>query len=150
MIAAKVSAVTATALAPSTLSRRGIAVSVVRIMPVLYSPLIASTARMATTAWLRSMPDRAILAGSWPQPAAREPVPVPAVAAESVRENHQAAPPPATETAAEPPAATGEAAAQAEAGAEQTGRQSRKAARGRRSSVPSWDEIMFGSSRQRD
>ena len=46
------------------------AVSVVRIMPVLYSPLIASTARMATTAWLRSMPDRATLAGSWPQPAA--------------------------------------------------------------------------------
>jgi len=87
---------------------------------------------------------------SWPQPAAREPAPVPAVAAESVRENHQPAPPPVTETAAEPPAATGDAAAQAEAGAEQTGRQSRKAARGRRSSVPSWDEIMFGSSRQRD
>ena len=86
---------------------------------------------------------------SWPQPAAREPAPVPAVAAESVRENHQPAPPPA-ETAAEPPAATGDAAAQAEAAAEQTGRQSRKAARGRRSSVPSWDEIMFGSSRQRD
>ncbi len=87
---------------------------------------------------------------SWPQPAAREPAPVPAVAAESVRENHQPAPPPVTETAAEPTAATGDAAAQAEAGAEQTGRQSRKAARGRRSSVPSWDEIMFGSSRQRD
>ena len=87
---------------------------------------------------------------SWPQPASREPAPVPMVAAESVRENHQAAPPPAAETAAEPPAATGDAAAQAEAGAEQTGRQSRKAARGRRSSVPSWDEIMFGSSRQRD
>jgi hypothetical protein len=52
--------------------------------------------------------------------------------------------------AAEPPAATGDAAAQAEAGAEQTGRQNRKAARGRRSSVPSWDEIMFGSTRQRD
>jgi Protein of unknown function (DUF3071) len=81
---------------------------------------------------------------SWPQPASREPVPVPLVAAESVGENHQAAPPPAAETAAEPPAA------QAEAGAEQTARQSRKAARGRRSSVPSWDEIMFGSSRQRD
>jgi hypothetical protein len=39
---------------------------------------------------------------------------------------------------------------QAEPAAEQTGRQGRKAARGRRSSVPSWDEIMFGSSRQRD
>lgn len=87
---------------------------------------------------------------SWPEPASREPAPVPLVAADSVRENHQAAPPSAVETAAEPPAATGDAAAQAEAGAEQTGRQNRKAARGRRSSVPSWDEIMFGSSRQRD
>jgi Protein of unknown function (DUF3071) len=34
--------------------------------------------------------------------------------------------------------------------AEHAGRQSRKAARSRRSSVPSWDEIMFGSTRQRD
>jgi len=48
----------------------------------------------------------------------------------------------------DPPA--GDSAAQAEPAAEQTGRQGRKAARGRRSSVPSWDEIMFGSSRQRD
>jgi Protein of unknown function (DUF3071) len=40
--------------------------------------------------------------------------------------------------------------AQAEAAGEQTTRQGRKAARGRRSSVPSWDEIMFGNSRQRD
>jgi len=86
---------------------------------------------------------------SWPQPASREPAPAPLVAAESARENHQPAPPP-TEAAAEPPAATGDTAAQAEAGTEQNGRQSRKAARGRRSSVPSWDEIMFGSSRQRD
>jgi hypothetical protein len=92
---------------------------------------------------------------SWPQPASREPAPVPLVAAESVREKHQTAPPPAAETVAEPSAATGdtvlaEGAAPAEAGADQTGRQNRKAARGRRSSVPSWDEIMFGSSRQRD
>jgi hypothetical protein len=40
--------------------------------------------------------------------------------------------------------------AQPEAAGEQTARQSRKVARGRRSSVPSWDEIMFGNSRQRD
>jgi len=39
---------------------------------------------------------------------------------------------------------------QGEAAGEQAARQGRKAARGRRSSVPSWDEIMFGSSRQRD
>jgi len=38
----------------------------------------------------------------------------------------------------------------AEPAGEQPGRPGRKAARGRRSSVPSWDEIMFGSSRQRD
>jgi Protein of unknown function (DUF3071) len=37
-----------------------------------------------------------------------------------------------------------------EPAAEQVGHQGRKATRGRRSSVPSWDEIMFGSSRQRD
>jgi hypothetical protein len=33
---------------------------------------------------------------------------------------------------------------------EQVARPGRRAARGRRSSVPSWDEIMFGNSRQRD
>jgi hypothetical protein len=40
--------------------------------------------------------------------------------------------------------------AQGEAASEQAARQGRKAQRGRRSSVPSWDEIMFGNSRQRD
>ena len=87
---------------------------------------------------------------SWPRPTSEEPAPEPLVASESVRENHQAAPPPAPEVAAEPPAATGDEVTQAEPAAEQAGRQGRKAARGRRSSVPSWDEIMFGSSRQRD
>jgi hypothetical protein len=48
-----------------------------------------------------------------------------------------------------PPAAPAEA-APAEAAGEQAARQGRKAARGRRSSVPSWDEIMFGNSRGRD
>lgn len=86
---------------------------------------------------------------SWPQPPAREPTPAPLVAAESAHENNLAAPPP-RETTAEPPAAASNAVAPAEPTAEQTGRHGRKAARGRRSSVPSWDEIMFGSSRQRD
>jgi Protein of unknown function (DUF3071) len=88
---------------------------------------------------------------SWSRPASREPAPAsaPLAAADSARENHRSAPPPA-ETAAEAPAPPDEAVAQAEPAAEPTGRQSRKAARGRRSSVPSWDEIMFGSSRQRD
>jgi Protein of unknown function (DUF3071) len=51
-----------------------------------------------------------------------------------------------------PPSPTTEAAPSAppEPAGEQAARQSRKAARGKRSSVPSWDEIMFGSSRQRD
>ncbi len=70
-------------------------------------------------------------------------------------------------TAAAPAAATGPAApaasppspaeapeapqaAPAEPAGEQATRQGRKAARGKRASVPSWDEIMFGSSRQRD
>jgi Protein of unknown function (DUF3071) len=110
---------------------------------------------------------------SWPRPAAREPAPASLAAAEGTRGNHLAAPPRAeaaaapspAEAVAAPPAASaasaapaapaapgtpGEAVAQAEAAAEQTARQGRKAARGRRSSVPSWDEIMFGSSRQRD
>jgi Protein of unknown function (DUF3071) len=97
---------------------------------------------------------------SWPRPARREDAPTPRVAAEGTRENHSVTPAPG-ETAAESltaptsltsptaPTAPSEAVAQAEP-AEQTGRQGRKAARGRRSSVPSWDEIMFGSSRQRD
>jgi hypothetical protein len=48
------------------------------------------------------------------------------------------------------PSGASAAPAQPEAAGEQTARQGRKAARGRRSSVPSWDEIMFGNSRQRD
>ena len=51
-------------MAASTADRRGIAVSVMRIMPVLYSPLITSTARMATTAWPNSIPVRLSLAVS--------------------------------------------------------------------------------------
>jgi Protein of unknown function (DUF3071) len=59
-----------------------------------------------------------------------------------------AAPPvPAAQAA---PAAEAVTSAQGEAAGEPAARQGRKAARGRRSSVPSWDEIMFGNSRQRD
>jgi hypothetical protein len=97
---------------------------------------------------------------SWPRPASREPAPVPRVAAEAAREEHPAVPPAAAPPAAEAvperqavpesQAAPGDAVAQAEPAVEQAGRTGRKAARGRRSSVPSWDEIMFGSSRERD
>jgi pyruvate dehydrogenase E2 component (dihydrolipoyllysine-residue acetyltransferase) len=58
--------------------------------------------------------------------------------------------PPATPAAPAAPAAQASQPAQPEAAGEQTARQGRKAARGRRSSVPSWDEIMFGNTRQRD
>ena len=47
----------------------GIAVSVLRIIPVVYSVLIASTATMATTAWPNSTPVRLSLAGSTGQAA---------------------------------------------------------------------------------
>jgi hypothetical protein len=68
-----------------------------------------------------------------PQPAAAEPVahePVPAVD--------------------QPAAATGESADPAADEQAARTRPGKKNARGRRSSVPSWDEIMLGSSRQRD
>jgi hypothetical protein len=52
-----------------------------------------------------------------------------------------------TSAETEAPAAADES-AQSETA--QSGRSGRKAARGKRSSVPSWDEIMFGSSRQQD
>jgi hypothetical protein len=74
-----------------------------------------------------------------PPPVGREaPVPPAAPAAEA-----RAAEAPAPEVPA-PEVPT------AEAASEQAARQGRKSARGKRSSVPSWDEIMFGNSRQRD
>jgi Protein of unknown function (DUF3071) len=55
-----------------------------------------------------------------------------------------------TTPAAEDEPAQTPAAVPPEPASEQAGRTGRKAARGKRSSVPSWDEIMFGSTRQRD
>ena len=54
--ATRVSPATLTALASSRTRRRGIAVRVVRIMPVPYSSEIARTASTAMTAWPRSTP----------------------------------------------------------------------------------------------
>jgi hypothetical protein len=51
---------------------------------------------------------------------------------------------------AAPPPAEALPPAPAESAGESAARQGRKAARGKRSSVPSWDEIMFGSTRPRD
>jgi hypothetical protein len=62
------------------------------------------------------------------------------------------APPVSAPPVAEPeaPAEPAAEAPSAPAAGEQSARSGRKTARGRRSSVPSWDEIMFGNSRQRD
>src|SRR5690348_12356063 len=72
----------------------------------------------------------------------------PARAADAV----PAARPSASAPGAEPeaPAAAAEVPSVAQPVGEQAARPGRKTARGRRSSVPSWDEIMFGNSRQRD
>ena len=79
-----------------------------------------------------------------------------ATVAPSAASSSAAAPPAAATPAMQAPSAPAAEPAQSapsaqpEAAGEQTARQGRKAARGRRSSVPSWDEIMFGNSRQRD
>jgi Protein of unknown function (DUF3071) len=57
---------------------------------------------------------------------------------------------PAAPVTSAPSPAEAAPSAPAESAGEQAARQGRKTARGKRSSVPSWDEIMFGSSRQRD
>ena len=77
-----------------------------------------------------------------------------AVAASSAVDSPAVDSPAAAAPAPSPPspakAAPSAPPASAEPASEQAARQGRKAARGKRSSVPSWDEIMFGSSRQRD
>jgi hypothetical protein len=78
-----------------------------------------------------------------------------AAAAPSSAADSAAAPPaaaarPAAPAAAAPSPAEAVPSAPADSAGGQGARQGRKAARGKRSSVPSWDEIMFGSSRQRD
>jgi hypothetical protein len=85
-------------------------------------------------------------------PAAPESAQPPLVTtADAAREDHSPIPAPA-EKAAVPAAAQPVPAAPVPSApiAEHAGRQGRKTARSRRSSVPSWDEIMFGSTRQRD
>jgi hypothetical protein len=82
---------------------------------------------------------------SAPAAAAREAMPAAAPVAESV---------PAPAAGAPEPSAPAAAAAQAESGPEDASARQRsgakKTVKGRRSSVPSWDEIMLGSSRPRD
>jgi DNA-binding CsgD family transcriptional regulator len=73
-----------------------------------------------------------------------------AAAASSSAVDSPAAAAPAASSPSPAEAAPSAHPASAEPASEQAARQGRKAARGKRSSVPSWDEIMFGSSRQRD
>jgi Protein of unknown function (DUF3071) len=78
-----------------------------------------------------------------------------AVASSSAADSPTAATPaaaarPAAPVTSAPSPAEAVPSAPAESTGEQAARQGRKTARGKRSSVPSWDEIMFGSSRQRD
>jgi len=85
---------------------------------------------------------------SWSRAAGGEPSQASRRAADTARE-HRTADARPVEIPAESPALD-EAAAHAQPADEPAGRLGRKAARGKRSSVPSWDEIMFGSSRQSD
>ncbi len=112
--------------------------------PVTAAPTQAAPTQAApVTAEPRGEVHRQPTAERSPQPPAvpaAEAVPPPAVPAAEVvtpaAEDHLAQAP-----AAAPPEPAGE---------QQAGRPGRKTARGKRSSVPSWDEIMFGSSRQQD
>jgi Protein of unknown function (DUF3071) len=85
-------------------------------------------------------------------PAAPEPAQPPLVAsADAAGEDYPPSPAPAEKGAAPagvPPVPA--APVPSVPVAEHAARQSRKTARSKRSSVPSWDEIMFGSTRQRD
>ena len=81
---------------------------------------------------------------------ARQETPMPSAVRDSAPPAVAAAGAPAAPAAQSAPAAETAASAQGEAVGEPAARQGRKAARGRRSSVPSWDEIMFGNTRQRD
>ena len=103
--------------------------------PPIPAPPVPVTAAPMTVAPMTAEPR-----GEVPrQPTAeRSPQPPAVPAAEAV--TPAAEEDPARAPAAVPPEPTGE----------QAGRPGRKTARGKRSSVPSWDEIMFGSSRQQD
>ena len=85
------------------------------------------------------------------EPQVTEPEPEPREADIPVADAPQApSAPPVSPATAEPEVLAEPAAEAAAPAGEQLPRPGRKAARGRRSSVPSWDEIMFGNSRQRD
>jgi DUF3071 family protein len=88
-----------------------------------------------------------------PEPQPREPQtrePQPGGGAQSERMAAAVPAAPAVPASQAAPAAETAGPGHGEAVGEPAARPGRKTARGRRSSVPSWDEIMFGNSRQRD
>jgi hypothetical protein len=132
--------------------------------PAAPAPVAASSSP-ATPAAIAAQVSKAAQAarpGQRPQPTAarapqrgqepRAPQSRPAAARPEAVRTESAAPAARQETRAPEPAAPAApaAASAAETASEQAARQSRKAARGKRASVPSWDEIMFGNNRQRD
>jgi len=120
----------ATAAEPATVAPAG------PVSPPATTPVTAESA--ATSVATPAQPE--------PVPAA-EPEPA---AASAVKPEPEPEPEPVRQPQPEPAAA---APAQAESPEEESARQrpgSKRNAKGRRSSVPSWDEIMLGSSRQRD
>jgi hypothetical protein len=108
----------------------------------------AAVAAQISRAAPGSPPGRASQAAPASQPARDARMAQESRVAQARHETTVAAPSSAADSAVDPvpPAPP----APAEPAGEQGVRQGRKAARGKRSSVPSWDEIMFGSSRQRD
>jgi DUF3071 family protein len=111
--------------------------------------VVTEPATPATTAPVSAAPASAASAAAVTPaaaPAVQE-IPIHKIAVQEVAVHEVAAREPAAN--AEPQHDNQQAAAASKT-AEPAGRQGRKNARGRRSSVPSWDEIMLGSSRQQD
>jgi hypothetical protein len=114
-------------------------------------PRVAQESRVAQDSQARQQMPPPGGTSATARPAAAAPAAAAPAAAAPAAAAKPAVPAATSAPAAEPtPSAPSAPSAQPEPAGEQTARQGRKAARGRRSSVPSWDEIMFGNSRQRD
>jgi DUF3071 family protein len=112
-------------------------------------PHPARHARPAQEQWIAQEPRTAEPRRETAAPTAARAAEAP-VAEARAAEGRAAETPAAESRVTEAPAAEAPTAPAPEPVNEQATRQGRKSARGKRSSVPSWDEIMFGNSRQRD
>jgi hypothetical protein len=156
-LAVTASAVTASAITEPAAATPAVAQPVVTepaaaaAEPAVSQPaaVVTESATPATTAPASAAPASAASAAAASPaaaPAVQE-IPISKIAVQEVAVHEVAAREPAAN--AEPQHDNQQAAA-ANKTAEPAGRSGRKNARGRRSSVPSWDEIMLGSSRQQD